>query len=225
MTIQKAMDMFENKWFVLVNPSAWLDPFENFISKVKFYENGKEKHIEYLENIYGICLTLGSETNLMWDAYTPNKNGIRLTFSIKKLINELKSDSDFDANSFIAKQVSYVRYKDFMSRLDNDIELVRLFKNQDMRIIENLFEKRYEYRYEEEFRILYNANNSDHKSKEILKIQIDPTNIVEGIRFDPKMPDSECEALKKYFNRQGIDGRSIKRSLLYKYEIKKSITL
>jgi len=225
MTVQKARDLFENKWFVLVKPSAWIDPFENFISKVIFKKGKQEKKIEYLGNVYGICLTLGTETNLMWDAYTPSRNGIRLTFDLSKLESELKNQNEFPRNNFIFDKVNYVPYNDFISKLSDDNELLKLYNNQNKNILKYLFEKRREYSDEKEYRILFDANNTAHIGKNILKIPVDPLHIIEGIRFDPKMPDSECEALRQYFKRQGLDGRTIKRSLLYKYEIKKTVII
>jgi len=110
-SVQKAIDIFENNWLVLVKPSAWKDPFENFISKVRFRKNGKNRRITYLDNVFGICLTLGTETNLMWDAYTPFNNGVRLNFHLEYLINQLQNAPGFEANRFYFGQVNYVSQK------------------------------------------------------------------------------------------------------------------
>lgn len=52
-TIQRAIDIFENKVLGLVKPSSWKDPFESYLSKIKFLNKyDEEKRIEYLDNVF-----------------------------------------------------------------------------------------------------------------------------------------------------------------------------
>ena len=70
MSVEKLIDLLENKRIVLINPIKWLDPLEHFISDVKFIKGDKVSHIEYLDQVFGICFTKAKESNLMWDSYT-----------------------------------------------------------------------------------------------------------------------------------------------------------
>jgi hypothetical protein len=225
-TIQRALDIFENKVLGLVKPASWKDPFENYISKVKFLDlKGNKKHIEYLDNVFGLCFSLGRESSLMWDAYTPNKNGIRLKIDLSKLVKVLQTQTELDFKRFTYRKVEYARYKDFLAELKNDNELKYLYKNQDSNLIEYFFKKRREYGDEREYRIIYDANGTNHSEERILNIKINPNELIEGIRFDPKMPDNDCETLTKYFSNKGFDKRRIVKSLLYKYQINKTVRL
>lgn len=230
-TVQKAIDLFENKHLVLIKPSSWKDPFENLISKVTFYKKSKKINndiiykFSYLENVFGLCFTLGRESNLMWDAYTPYSNGVRIKINLEKLKNVIKKDKNFDFTKFTFKKVDYVMYNDLISTLNDAKTLIKLFKNQGPELLKYFFQKRREYKDEREFRIIYDANKTEYELRTTVEIKIEPSKLIENIRFDPKMNDKDCDALTKYFNRCGIDKRKIVRSLLYKYNPSRTIKL
>lgn len=54
--IDRLFELFEKNINILVNPSLWDDPFENFImnSKLKF-KSGISLGIGFQENLYGQC--------------------------------------------------------------------------------------------------------------------------------------------------------------------------
>jgi len=223
-TVQKLIDLFENRHLVMVKPSKWIDPFENIISKVKFRGKDGISYIEYMDNVYGICFTKAKESNLMWDAYTPNGNGVRIAFEKEKLINTFKH-SKYRAAQFTFKLVEYKQYSQLISQLEDNERLLRYFSAPSNELIRYLFHKRNEYRYEEEFRIIYDANIDNTEYNDVLSVPVDPTKIIDGIRLDPRMPDSDCKALTKYLVRHKIDGETIVRSQLYKKKIRKVIRL
>jgi hypothetical protein len=109
--------------------------------------------------------------------------------------------------------------------MKNDADLIKLFKKQNNTLLDFFFEKRREYRDEREFRIMYDANSDKETHGNLLKIKIPVLELIDSVRFDPKMPDKECEELTLYFKEKGVDGRKIHRSLLYKYEVKKKVKL
>jgi Protein of unknown function (DUF2971) len=226
MPVHRVKELFEEEELVFLKPEAWKDPFENYLSKVSFIDSyGITHHIDYLNKVYGQCYSLGTETSLMWDAYTPNKDGVRIKIEKDKLINYLKSQKQYKASNFKSDKVTYIRYGDLITKMKNDKELIKLYKNQNSKLLDFFFEKRYEYRDEREFRIMYNANNDKEHYGKLFKIKIPVLDLVDSVRFDPKMPEIECEELIKYFKKKGMDGRKIRRSLLYKYEVKKKVKI
>ena len=72
---------------------------------------------------------------------------------------------------------------------------------------------------------MYDANNEKDDYGKLLKIKIPVLELIDSVRFDPKMPEKECDELKEYFKLKGMDGRKIQRSLLYKYEVDKVVRL
>jgi hypothetical protein len=226
MSVKRVKELFEDGVLVFLKPEAWKDPFENYISKVSFIDEKRIKHhINYLKNVFGQCYSLGTETSLMWDAYTPNKDGVRIKIEKDKLIGFLNTQKQYPVSHFRFAKVIYKKYGDFVSKLKNNDALINLYRNQNNELIDFLFEKRYEYRDEREFRIMYDANNDGCNYGELLKINISVLDLIDSVRFDPKMHEDECNQLKVYFRSKGIDGRKIQRSLLYKYQIKKKVRI
>lgn len=221
---EKLIDLIENKHLVLIKPEKWLDPFENNISRVKFIKNGKVSYIKYLKNIYGICLTKAKESNLIWDSYTPNGSGVRITFDKNLLIDTILK-SKYNSHNFLFNDVKYIEYDKILSPLKDKKQLIEYFNKPGKELLKNLFYKRNAYRYEEEFRIIYNANGDKETYNKILTININPQELIKKILFHPKMTDTDCEAIKKYLIRQGISKNKIFRSLLYKKQITKTIKL
>ena len=226
MPVHRVKELFEKEELVFLKPEAWKDPFENYLSKVSFIDSaGKTHHIDYLNKVYGQCYSLGTETSLMWDAYTPNKDGVRIKIEKDKLIDHLNTQKQYLAINFKYDKVTYKRYGDFISKMKNDEDLIKLYKKQNNKLLEFFFEKRHEYRDEREFRIMYDANNDSKPYSNLLKIKIPVSDLIHSVRFDPKMPEKKCDELRAYFKSKGMDGRNIQRSLLYKYEVKKKVNL
>lgn len=226
MPVQRVKELFENEELVFLKPEAWKDPFENFLSKISFIDSsGKTHHIDYLNKVYGQCYSLGTETSLMWDAYTPNGDGVRIKIEKDKLINHLQTQKQYKSKNFRFSKVSYKMYGDFISKMKDDESLIKLYKNQDKNLLDFFFEKRNEYRDEREFRIMYDANDDNKDYGKLLKIKIPVLEMIESVRFDPKMTEIKCEELKEYFKLKGMDGRKIHRSLLYKYVVKKTVKI
>jgi hypothetical protein len=227
MPVKRVMELFDEEELVFLKPEAWKDPFENYLSKIKFIDkNGELKHIDYLNNIYGQCYSLGRETSLMWDAYTPKGDGIRIKIEKDKLINYLQNEQkQYKKDNFRFNKVSYLKYGDFISKIKNDEDLIKIYHKQSIKLLDFFFEKRQEYRDEREFRIMYDANNEKDDYGKLLKIKIPVLELIDSVRFDPKMPEKECDELKEYFKLKGMDGRKIQRSLLYKYEVDKVVRL
>jgi hypothetical protein len=220
----RVKELFEDGELIFLKPEAWKDPFENYLSKISFIDpKGKTHHIDYLDKVHGQCYSLGTETSLMWDAYTPKGDGVRIKLEKDKLINHLNSQKQYQASNFRYGKVTYSRYGDFISKMKKEDNLINLFKNQDNKLLDFFFEKRYEYRDEREYRIMYDANKDAKDYGKLLKIKIPVSDLIHSVRFDPKMPEKECDNLREYFKRKGMDGRKIHRSLLYKYEVKKKV--
>jgi hypothetical protein len=71
----------------LVHPSLWKDPFENFFLKCKAVaSDGTFVSLESLsESWYGQCWTKNRDSDAMWRIYSPNKDGVRVSTTIRKL--------------------------------------------------------------------------------------------------------------------------------------------
>lgn len=83
----RLIELFEKKENALVKPELWDDPFENFILKIP--EKGSKSKPN--KRGYGQCWTLNFESDAMWRIYSPDKNGVRIQTTIRKLHHSLHS--------------------------------------------------------------------------------------------------------------------------------------
>jgi hypothetical protein len=228
-SIDRLVQILESNMIYLSRPSNWKDAFENFISKVKYRNDGKYESIDYLNNIYGLCWTMSTESELQWRAYAPFNNGVRIKINPMFLLDSLVKQSITNEKLFHLKVVDYQSYQKFIVQLKDAAFLKSLYISQNKeQLLKFLFLKRQEFTSEQEARLIYNGNvDPTYKSPSsgFIPFKIDPIQLFQEIRFDPALPDEICEAYKKYFVRKGIKSKNIKRSMLYKYDIKTTIEI
>ena len=86
--IERFFELLVNNKNTLVSPSLWEDPFEAFTSKAKIKIDGKL--IMPNNRVWGQCWTTRiNETDAMWRIYTPDKNGVKIRTTARKLIDSL----------------------------------------------------------------------------------------------------------------------------------------
>lgn len=84
------IELFKKRKNALVHPSEWDDPYENFILKSKVQMKlGEIKVYDFHENIYGQCWSRHKASDAMWRIYSPDKDGIRIKTTIRKLLSSL----------------------------------------------------------------------------------------------------------------------------------------
>jgi hypothetical protein len=85
-SIERLLQLFSKKEIVLVKPSAWDDPFENYIlNATAVNENGKKFSFDVREHIFGQCWSETLESDAMWRIYTPNITGVKIRTTNGKL--------------------------------------------------------------------------------------------------------------------------------------------
>jgi hypothetical protein len=110
-TYERFKDMITTKTNGLVNPAKWDDPFENFFLKQNaITSNGKLVSLASLyDSWYGQCWTKHRDNDAMWRIYSPNKDGIRVATTIRKLFSGFYDVSDKFANmKFLIGTVEYI---------------------------------------------------------------------------------------------------------------------
>ena len=84
------LDMLRNQKNWLAHPRKWDDPFENFIlnSPIEVSE-GSLAHSQARNDVYGQCWSLHKEADLMWRAYSPQKEAIKVQTTVELLLQFL----------------------------------------------------------------------------------------------------------------------------------------
>ncbi len=214
-SVERLLELFETKQNVLVKPSKWNDPFENFIlrSRVRL-PTGEYARFEFHDKFYGQCWTLHRASDAMWQIYSPQSDAVRIRTTIGRLANSLWVALEKWAHiqAFIGK-VRYLPDKKLISFAKNmfrDIDIP-----QSAHFAQTLLVKRPAFKHEREVRLIHFQHDDTKSRDDIYRYDVNPHELIDQIMIDPRMPVQDANDLKKKIRSStGFKGE-IKRSLLY----------
>ena len=221
-SISRFKELIENNELVLVNPEKWEDPFENFFLKGNAIDNnGSKIDLSNLrEAWYGQCWTINDDTDAMWRIYSPDKDAIRISTTVRKLYDAIYDTTDsFAPLKFFIGKVNYNtidELNDFMNK--NSFWNIALGGQNDG-FAKLLCVKREAFSHENEVRILVNESDSKKvsKNKGLYKIDINVSTLIDDLCLDPRLDEEEY---KKYQNEiKQISDLPISQSNLYKFSL------
>lgn len=193
-SINDTLELFESKSLSFRNPSQWKDPFESFYLSKQYQIKDKIMDLPIKDKIFACCFSSESY-EASWKIYTPNNDGVRITFDTEKLLNQLKLQNK-DVKFFIGK-VNYQNTKDYYSMkndasgLEKEIMNKKIGKHQ----ISLLLKKRVAFEYENEIRIIIISKKNNQ-----VKLELDPTKCGIELNFHPLIGKLHANILKKHFN-------------------------
>lgn len=100
--IERFLQLIHEKALTLMAPEKWQDP----------YEKALQAHHEQIgtgsgtEKVYGLCWSSEGRSDALWQIYSPNKLGIKITSSVSRLVKALGSN----ANTFSQVYCGQVTY-------------------------------------------------------------------------------------------------------------------
>ena len=90
MSLRRFYELFSNQENVLVRPSKWEDPFENFILNAQVrLSDGTIAKFGFRNDFYGQCWTKLTSSDALWRIYSPEKTGIRVRTTVENLFASL----------------------------------------------------------------------------------------------------------------------------------------
>lgn len=209
---ERLYELFANRENVLVRPSMWDDPFENFIlnSPAKL-SDGTVVKFGFNNSYYGQCWTLNQTSDAMWRIYSPNSDGVRIRTTIRKLASSLSGGLGQWApiQAFIGK-VRYLRDKELI-QFANHVFASGL---DPAALARTLLVKRKAFLHEKEVRLLY-SENENSPANDIFRYSVDPHSFIDQIMIDPRLPSTEVSSLKKKIKAKTVFTGKILRSRLY----------
>lgn len=214
--LEKFLDIFAQNSLTLVKPNLWDDPFENFLlNNVATTDKGERVSFSPIrEKLYGQCWTYNKETDFMWRVYAPNKDGIKVKTTIRKLYNEfVAKHHDKKALVFIGN----VEYDDWekIKKYFEALKLTDIFMDTSgQSIVSTLLIKRTEFLPEKEIRIIYWSNWFSAEGSKIVHMSVDPNKLFEEVTVDPRIDKIRFESIKKIITKVGYTGQ-INHSELY----------
>ncbi len=168
-TLPVLMDIIERKCVTLLPPDFWED------------RNDREVMLEYKERrsltcLLAVCFSQGDETIHHWNAFAKGAAGCRIDLHLPTVISSVANRKGFRHGK--------VSYKKIHKLTDSDLS--------DKKIP---FIKRWPYRIEEEYRIIYESGRSDDCGRKELNVQI-PLDCIRSITFSQDMPESVFKSIK-----------------------------
>ncbi len=211
--IDRLIEMFEEEENALVKPELWDDPFENFILNIPIrHKNGKVSKSTLRKRGYGQCWTLNIESDAMWRIYSPDKNGVKIRTTIRKLFQSLYSAQTSYAriSCFIGK-VKYYSKKE-IEQLVSDRIAVRNQFNGSIGQARSLLFKRKAFKHEKEIRLIY-LDPHNQSNSNVYLYPCDPLSLIDRITFDPRMSPRVYNIYKKHLKGIGYQGTLVQSSL------------
>jgi len=208
----RLIELFKNKENVLVSPRLWDDPFENFIMKSKIrFSNGEISKIGFYDDYFAQCWSFHKASDAMWRIYSPNKNGIRIRTTVKKLAESLSNNLGAWKNTqcFIGK-VLYLPNKKMLNFANT---VLTGLPNQN-NFAHTLLVKRPAFKHENEIRLIYSKKENTDPS-DIYSYPLDPHSVFDQMMLDPRLTKEEAKEMKKKIKTATSFTGPIKRSLLY----------
>lgn len=184
-TLPVLLDLLRRKKIVLLNPTTWEDKNDTEI----ILEYKKRKNIQKL---FAVCFSIGDETIHNWKTYANGISGCCIEFDENKLLKSFPIKKNFRRRNVTYKKIEKVEKNPIPT---GDIP----------------FTKRWPYRCEKEFRIIWGGDTSE----ETIDVDID-LNSINKITLSQGMPADVCTSIKKLLRREIKDpSKRIYRSTLY----------
>lgn len=184
-TLPVLLDLLRRKKIVLLDPSTWED--RNDAEIILEYKKRKK-----IPKLFAVCFGIEDETIHHWKTYANGISGCCIEFDEKKLLTSFQG-------------IKEVRWGDVTYKKINEV------KENTIKVNRIPFVKRWPYRCEDEFRILWEGETIQNT----IDIDID-LNSINKITISQKMPDDVSTSIKELLREEIRDpSRKINRSTLY----------
>jgi hypothetical protein len=216
-TVCQLTEIFNRKKDVLVRPEIWDDPFENFLFRQEAISHDGKDIISFnsiRKKLYAQCWTLNTnmeETDIFWRVYSPNKDRIRVQTTLKKLFDNFYNPTkEFAQLSYFIGKVNYKTEEQIQTFFENPGNLNDIFYGRESgsgrSAVQTLLIKRSEFKYENEVRLIYYANNEqDDTTKDTYEYDLDPNEIFDELIFDPRFNEECFKAKMEEFKKQNFE--------------------
>ncbi|NOT05602.1 MAG: DUF2971 domain-containing protein [Anaerolineales bacterium] len=184
-TLPYLLDVLYEKRLTLLDPVRWED--KNDSRFLRIYKTKKN-----LKSVLALCFAEAPETYQHWKIYSGNTSGVCIEFNKDRLINRLKHEE-----GFISSLVTY--------------KTLGVLRNETPTVGDLPFVKRYAYRGEQEFRIIYTSSDKNINVKHIA-ISPDDINI---ITFNPWIDVISLNSIKSIIKIiEGCEKIKVRRSTI-----------
>jgi len=184
---------------VLVNPSRWADPFENFfLSRTAVQDISGSIRLENLaSDWYGQCWSFYEETDAMWRIYSPTTQriehtGVKVKSSIRRVFENLvRFESPAPYLQFFTGRVVYMEQHE-IAKLMHDLTFQSIaLGGQGEKFAQLLCVKRTAFRHENEMRLLFQDIQPNRGVNGLLTFPLDANALFDEVILDPRLKDGD----------------------------------
>lgn len=199
--VHRLFEIILGKRFVLVHPKKWEDPFEQNLSlslvSSRYPIMGDDQESDQKVNAFwekarrirdcvGQCWSIRqSETDAMWRIYAPNKDGVKMQSTPRRLLETLQQHTPSTSHQCYIGKVLYKT----KTAIEKAVEKID-FKSP-RGVATSLLYKRKEFSHEREIRLLFMGT-----SDETFSFNVDTNLLIDKLVFDPRMPKELYEAYR-----------------------------
>ena len=188
-TLPVLLDMLKRKRLVLLDPESWDDKNDSAIM-------AEYKERKKVEKLFALCCSQGDETIHHWRTFADGTSGCCIEFDGTRLTDLLGT-------------INGVRYGPVVYRKMKDL------KEGTIKIDSIPFTKRWPYRCEEEFRIIWEGSTTE----ECFEIDFD-LSMIKRITISQRMPQPVYATIRQYLKGAFRNPEQrINRSTLYENKI------
>jgi hypothetical protein len=216
------LDAVTRKRLVLVKPSLWDDPFENFLSSCRadLVKAGTRPRLGGITDRYfGSCWTRdGKETDATWRLYLPlHRRGARVAAKAGPLFDCIYDHDDpHSLTSAFIGPVTYLAEAAIRAFLASSPAQHVILDSTGQGSAATLLTKRPEFAHESEVRILYRESGKRARYG-IRAFPCDPNKVFAEILLDPRLDSTSADAFKVRLQKAGYWG-NIGQSRLYRLD-------
>jgi hypothetical protein len=194
--LASTIHLLSRRTITLLNPATWDD-------KNDAYYMAEYQRIRQAQSVLALCFTESAETYHHWRVFSHGTDGVRIDFRKDRLLTVWAGDE-----TVRAEPVEYKQIKELRSQAELSVE-------------ELPFLKRYPYRNEEEFRVVFVGMDDTEEFKDY---PID-LGCIRRITLSPWMPSALAASVKETLKLlPGCADMEISHSTLTENEVWKSFT-
>jgi hypothetical protein len=168
-TLPVLLDILERRSLTLLSPETWAD------------RNDREVMLDYkarrnLTCLLALCFSMGDETIHHWSAFASGSAGCRIDFHMPTLVSTIADKNGIRHGKVIYKKINKLRAGDLANE-------------------KRPFIKRWPYRIEQEYRIIFESSDKADAAHKELPVSIS-MDCIRSITLNQETPESVFKSIK-----------------------------
>lgn len=221
---RRFQDLVINRRNGLVAPRMWDDPMEDtYRSCYMDTAEGPRVQLSYIgARWYGQCWTYNRDSDAMWRIYSPDKSGVRVQTTLRRLFKPyIAAWGEEAAMQCYMGEVKYLSPEQILAHISENVWYDMMnFASLPESTIKTMLMKRPEFEHEREVRLLHfkfghSLPTTPMPKETVVTYPFDINEVATEICFDPRMSEQDFLAEQTKYRLLGVRSKIV-QSDLYK---------